>query len=84
MNMVRLHGSKSATLTSAALLIGFIALIDWRVDLNLSFGFLYLFPVLLVAMVLPRWQIVATAMICTLLSDIFDPFAFTHLKVRRV
>src|ERR1700674_4392620 len=77
MNLGQLLGSKRATLTSAALLIGLIALIDWRVDLNISFGFLYLFPVLLVATLLPRWQIVATAFVCTLLSDIFDPFAFT-------
>lgn len=77
MNLGRLHGSKHAALTSAAILIVLIALLDWRVDLNISFGFLYLFPVLLVATVLPRWHIVATAFLCTLLSDFFDPFSFT-------
>lgn len=77
MNLGQFYGSKRASLTSAAILIGLIALIDWRVDLNISFGFLYLFPVLLVASVQPRWQIVATAFVCTLLSDIFDPFPFT-------
>ncbi len=54
-----------------------IAIVDWRVDLNISFGFLYLFPVLLVGTVLSRWQILLTALFCTLLSDLFDPFAFT-------
>lgn len=77
MNVGQLLGSRRAALISAAVLMGLFALIDWRVDLNIAFGFLYLFPVLLVATVLPRWQVVATAFLCTLLSDLFDPFAFT-------
>lgn len=62
----------------AAVLIAAIAVIDWRVDLNLSFGFLYLFPLLILGTALERWQIVIAAVVCTLLSDLFDPFAF-HL-----
>ncbi|HWC98346.1 MAG TPA: ATP-binding protein [Candidatus Sulfopaludibacter sp.] len=58
-------------------LVALIALIDWRVDAQITFGFLYLFPVLLVGTVWPRWQILATALVCTLLADLFDPFAFT-------
>jgi two-component system, LuxR family, sensor kinase FixL len=54
-----------------------IGLIDWRVDAPIAFGFLYLFPVLLVGTVWPRWQILATALVCTLLADLFDPFRFT-------
>ena len=61
----------------AALLIAIIALIDWRVDLAISFAFLYLLPLILVGTVLPRWQIVLTALLCTFLSDFFDPFPFT-------
>ena len=72
-----LHGSTRAALAQAGVLIALIAIIDWRVDLNISFGFLYLFPMLLVGTVLQRWQIVATAIFCTLLSDLFDPFTFT-------
>src|SRR5471032_1349951 len=76
-NFGQTHGSKSVVLARAGFLIGVVALIDWRVDLNISFGFLYLFPILLVATAFSRWQIVATAFLCTLLSDVFDPFAFT-------
>jgi PAS domain S-box-containing protein len=72
-----LHGSTRVVLARAGVLIAIIALVDWRVDLNISFGFLYLFPVLLAGTVLSRWQIVLTALGCTLLSDIFDPFTFT-------
>ena len=72
-----LPGSPRAILAWAGLLIGLIALIDWRVDLNITFGFLYLFPVLLVATVLRRWQIVVVASVCTLLSDVLDPYPFS-------
>ena len=72
-----LYGTRRAVLARACLLIAAIALIDWRVDLNISFGFLYLFPILLVGMVSPRWQILATALVCTALSDVFSPLPFT-------
>jgi PAS domain S-box-containing protein len=61
-------------------LIAVIAVIDWRVDLNLSFGFLYLAPMLLLGTAMTRWQLVMAALVCTWLSDIFDPFAF-HLLI---
>jgi PAS domain S-box-containing protein len=62
----------------AALLIAAIAIVDWRVDLNLSFGFLYLFPMLILGTALDRWQLIFAALVCTLFSDLFDPFPF-HL-----
>jgi two-component system, LuxR family, sensor kinase FixL len=68
---------KRGILVQAGLLIAAIAILDWRIDLNISFGFLYLFPILLVANVLSRWQIVALAVLCTTLSDLLDPFRFT-------
>jgi two-component system sensor kinase FixL len=66
----------TARVIAAGLLIGIIALVDWRVELNLSFGFLYLFPIILAGTVLTRWQIVLIALLCTWLSDLFDPFPF--------
>ena len=70
-------GNTRAALAQAGILVAVIAVIDWRVDLNISFGFLYLFPMLLVGTALPRWQVVLTALFCTMLSDVFDPFPFT-------
>src|SRR6202521_5998383 len=61
----------------AALLIAIIAVIDWRVEVNIAFGFLYIFPILVVGTVLSRWQILLTALLCTFLADFFDPFPFT-------
>lgn len=59
----------------AAILIAMIAVVDWRILSN-YFGFLYLFPMLLVGTVLPPWQIAVTAVSCTVLSGLFDPFPF--------
>ena len=69
-----LRGSRGAVLLKAALMIGVIAFIDWRVEKDLPLGFLYLFPMLLVGSVLNRWQIVAVAACCTFLTELFDSF----------
>src|ERR1700687_170027 len=61
----------------AALLIAIIAVVDWWVEVNIAFGFLYIFPILLLGTVMPRWQILLTVLLCTFLADYFDPFAFT-------
>jgi len=61
----------------AGALIVIVALVDWRVQADISFGFLYLLPMLLVGTVLPLWGILLTALLCTILSDLFDPFTFT-------
>jgi len=61
----------------AGLMIAAIAVVDWRVDAPLAFGFLYLFPILLVGGVCPRWATVGTALLCTALADWFDPYPFT-------
>ena len=61
----------------AALFIAIIAVIDWRVEINIAFGFLYIFPILLLGTVMSRWQILLTVFLCTFLADYFDPFAFS-------
>ena len=61
----------------AGLLIVAIAVIDWRVDLAFAFAFLYLLPVLLLGTVLPPRLVVLSALLCTFLSDFFNPFLFT-------
>jgi len=63
--------------TLAALLISIIAIIDWRVEVNIAFGFLYIFPILLLGTVMSRWQILLTVVLCTFLADYLDPFRFT-------
>jgi len=71
-----LQASRTAVLARAGLVIAAIALVDWRVETNVSLGFLYLFPMLMVGACLARWQIAVVAAICTLLVESFDPFPF--------
>lgn len=68
--------SSRGRIWAAVALTAAIAVIDWRVDAPIAFGFLYLFPVLLVGTVLKRWQVLLTALVCTLLADLFDPYTF--------
>lgn len=59
-------------LFTAAILIVVIAVIDWQTKPFISIGFLYLFPILLVAGFLPRWQIVLLALVCAILQELFS------------
>jgi two-component system sensor kinase FixL len=59
-------------LVAAGVLIVVIAVVDWRTKPFISIGFLYLFPILLVAGFLPRWQIIFVALICAVLQELFS------------
>jgi len=72
-----LPSSRTAVLVWAAILIAVIALVDWRFEDNISFGFLYLFPMLMVGSRLTRWQIAGVATLCTGLTEAFDPFPWS-------
>ena len=68
--------SRTKLLFLAATMIVIVALIDWRVELNVSFGFLYLFPMVIVGSCLPRWQLAILGGLCTLLAELFSPFTW--------
>jgi len=69
-----LRGGTKSVLLKASLLIAVIAFADWRADKDVTLGFLYLFPMLMVGSVLKRWQIAVVAAFCTFLAEIFDSF----------
>ncbi len=73
-----LLGSTAAVIVWATVLIAIIALVDWHFEEDISFGFLYLFPMLMMGGVLGRWQISAVAVLCTVLTEAFDPFPWTN------
>jgi len=76
--VVRLQqGNRTTLLSWAGILIAVIALIDWHFEDNIAFGFLYLFPMLMVGGCLARWQIAGVAALCTGLTEAFDPFPWT-------
>jgi two-component system sensor kinase FixL len=69
-----LQRSPRTALAYAAILIVAIAITDWRVELNATLGFLYIFPMVLLGTVLGWWQLLLAALFCTMLSDRLDPF----------
>ncbi|HLI84449.1 MAG TPA: ATP-binding protein [Bryobacteraceae bacterium] len=76
--------SPKAALAYAAVLIGFIAWCDWRMEINATLGFLYIFPMVLLGLVLRWWQLVVAALFCTFLSDRLDPFPMEMESARDV
>ena len=66
--------TKTSVLLWTAIFIGLIAVVDWHFEENISFGFLYLFPMLMVGGWLGRWQIAGVAGLCTGFTEAFDPF----------
>jgi two-component system sensor kinase FixL len=69
-----LQWNPRATLAYGAILIAVIAAADWRIEINATLGFLYIFPMVLLGILLNWWQLVFAAAFCTLLSDRLDPF----------
>jgi two-component system sensor kinase FixL len=65
-------GNRKRFLIAAAILIAAIAIIDWLTKPYVSLGFLYLFPILLIAGFLPRWQITMVALGCAVLHELFS------------
>lgn len=68
-----LKGSRSQALTRAGVMIAVVALLDWRVEGNVFFGFLYLFPMLMLGSYLPRWLLATVAVGCTFLAEWLGP-----------
>jgi PAS domain S-box-containing protein len=64
----------------AVALIGIVALVDWRVEPDIAFGFLYVFPMFLLGTVWPRSGLVAVAGLCTALADLYDPYPFVLIQ----
>ncbi|MBZ5594068.1 MAG: LuxR C-terminal-related transcriptional regulator [Acidobacteriia bacterium] len=60
-------------LIAAGIMIAAIALLDLEVTKDVSFGFLYFFPIFLVASCLKQWQIAVVAAICAILRQVTEP-----------
>src|ERR1700686_5121197 len=59
-------------LIAATIFIVTIAVVDWRITPYISIGFLYLFPIMLIAGFLPRWQLIGVALCCAVLQELFS------------
>ncbi len=77
-----LQWNPRAVLACGAILIALIALADWRIEINATLGFLYIFPMVLLGTVLGWWQLILAAVFCTFLSDRIDPFPMDMASAR--
>lgn len=66
------ESNRRKNLLIAIILVAAIAVVDWRTRPYISLGFLYLFPIMLVAGFLSRWQIVGVSLLCSALQEIFS------------
>jgi PAS domain-containing protein len=70
------QGNRQTALLRAGILIAVIALVDWLVIAEVPLGFLYLIPMLMVGSAVGRIPIVAVAVLCTLLAEVFSDLAW--------
>lgn len=49
-----------------------VAAVDWWTKPYVSLGFLYLFPIILVAAFIPRWAVALLAACCAVLAEVFS------------
>jgi two-component system, LuxR family, sensor kinase FixL len=68
-----LQRNRTQLLIRAGVMVAIVALIDWQVEGNVFFGFLYLFPMLMLGNCLLRWQLAIVAAGCTFLAEWLGP-----------
>src|SRR5260370_42344453 len=73
---------RSRILMVAGAVIAVIALLDWKIQKDISFGFLYFFPIFLAASCLRQWQIAVVAAVCAILREVVGPFDLRYLPSR--
>ena len=73
-NLLQLYepGYRKRSLWIGFALIVLVAVLDWRTKPFLSLGFLYIFPILILAGVLRRWQVGMVALGCAALQELFS------------
>jgi PAS domain S-box-containing protein len=74
-------GGRGQILLIAAGLVSILVLLEWYFDFDFSLGILYIFPVMIAATILTRWQIVFAAAFCAYTRGLFtaDETQLEHL-----
>jgi two-component system, LuxR family, sensor kinase FixL len=65
--------ARRKALLASGIAIVLIALVDWKVTPNLTLGFLYVFPILVLALFARRSRIVIVAAVCGILREALSP-----------
>ncbi|MDE1176540.1 MAG: ATP-binding protein [Edaphobacter sp.] len=71
--------SRSQILLTAAAMLCVLVTLEWYFDFDFSLGILYIFPVMIAATILTRWQIVFAAIFCAYTRGLFTADE-THLE----
>jgi two-component system sensor kinase FixL len=66
------ESNRNSVLLISGAIIAIVALVDWWTKPYVSLGFLYLFPIILVAAFLPRWAVAVLGVGCAVLAEIFS------------
>jgi signal transduction histidine kinase len=72
-------GGRGQIFLIAASLVVLLVLLEWYFDFDFSLGILYIFPVMIAATILTRWQIVLAAAFCAYTRGLFTADE-THLE----
>jgi PAS domain S-box-containing protein len=64
--------NRTPVLVVSGAIITIVAMVDWWTKPYVSLGFLYLFPIILVAAFLPRWMVAVLAAGCAILAEVFS------------
>jgi DNA-binding CsgD family transcriptional regulator len=74
--------NRTSVLLLSGTLICVTALVDWWTKPYFSLGFLYLFPIILMAGFLPRWLVAAAGATCAILSEVFSSLPSEGASIR--
>src|SRR5579863_7385301 len=64
--------NRTPVLLLSGTIIFVTAIVDWWTKPYVSLGFLYLFPIMLMAGFIPRWAVALLGAACAILSDVFS------------
>ncbi|MFL6351716.1 MAG: ATP-binding protein [Bryobacteraceae bacterium] len=79
-----LPATRRTALITAVVMIFVIALADGLWAANISLGLLYFFPIVISAGYLSTSEIIAVALVCTLLRELFSPFLWAQSLAPRL
>jgi PAS domain S-box-containing protein len=64
--------NRTPVLLVSGVILLVVAVVDWWTMPYVSLGFLYLFPIMLVAGFLPRWVVAVLGVVCAVLAELFS------------
>jgi PAS domain S-box-containing protein len=76
--------NRTKLLVIAGLLVIAVAVVDWLTKPYISLGFLYLFPIMIVAGYLSRQQIIGISLLCALFQEVFSDLPGNEALVRLI